>query len=530
MLPLSLPNLPMNSVKSHILFWGILLSVVVSPAQKNLELVGRLQYPFSSFLSPDEILNDVWAYVSQEGHEYALVGTFQGLSIVDLADPSLPKEIHFVPGNESIWRDIKTFGDYAYVSNEAGGGITIVDLSNLPESIESKTFSPRGVTRAHNLYQENGRLFIVGSNVFNGGIVIMDLRNDPWNPEFLGAYSNAYVHDIYVRGNMAYAAEIDNGRLRILNVSSPDQPRVVGERSYPGAFTHNTWLNETGDVCFTTDEVGGAYIIAWKVRDPGNIEELGRIRSSQSKGLATPHNVHVINNYLVSSYYGDGIQIVDANRPENLVEIGYYDTAPSELVGFRGCWGAYPFLPSGLILATDLSTGLHVLRPTYVRASYFEGFVRNEEDGSPIRNVTLEFVGEEALEFTTNAQGEFASGLVFEGDIQVVVSHPDFSSDTVLISLTPGEVTEKEIFLRAGFNLPEVTALPIPVGNTLSLVIPDRNSTYWELIDMSGRRLSDGEIRLGTNLVTISFPYAKGIYNLRVRDRHGDEIFFKVQK
>ena len=31
---------------------------------------------------------------------------------------------------------------------------------------------------------------------------------------------------------------------------------------------------------------------------------------------------------------------------------------------FEGCWGAYPYLPSGLILASDQQTGLHILEIT----------------------------------------------------------------------------------------------------------------------------------------------------------------------
>ena len=46
-------------------------------------------------------------------------------------------------------------------------------------------------------------------------------------------------------------------------------------------------------------------------------------------------------------------------------EIAYYDTSPDYEGGeFEGCWGAYPFLPSGLILATDQQTGLHILEIT----------------------------------------------------------------------------------------------------------------------------------------------------------------------
>ena len=75
-----------------------------------------------------------------------------------------------------------------------------------------------------------------------------------------------------------------------------------------------------------------------------------------------PHNTHVIGNYLVTSYYRDGVTIIDASNHYDLIEVAYFDTSPQyEGSGFFGCWGAYPYLESGLILATDRQNGLHIL-------------------------------------------------------------------------------------------------------------------------------------------------------------------------
>ena len=39
------------------------------------------------FLPYSQSLSDVWGYVDEAGNEYALVGTFSGLSVVDVTDP-----------------------------------------------------------------------------------------------------------------------------------------------------------------------------------------------------------------------------------------------------------------------------------------------------------------------------------------------------------------------------------------------------------------------------------------------------------
>src|SRR5690554_7423118 len=82
----------------------------------------------------DSKLNDVWGYTDEFGNEYALVGAEKGVSIVDISDPQNPVEVYWHVGMTSVWRDIKTFGDYAYVTTEADDGLLIIDLSPLPNN------------------------------------------------------------------------------------------------------------------------------------------------------------------------------------------------------------------------------------------------------------------------------------------------------------------------------------------------------------------------------------------------------------
>ena len=76
-----------------------------------------------------------------------------------------------------------------------------------------------------------------------------------------------------------------------------------------------------------------------------------------------PHNPFIRGDYLFCSYYHDGIQVFDVSDPLNPFTAAYYDTNPTDTAysGFEGNWGTYPFLPSGLILASDILTGLYVL-------------------------------------------------------------------------------------------------------------------------------------------------------------------------
>ncbi len=152
-----------------------------------MELLGHLPY--------SQDLSDVWGYVDEEGNEYALVGTYNGLSVVNVTDPANPTEVFFGSGPGSIWRDLKTWGDYAYVSNESAEGIYIVDLSPLPNdpivSTSNFTGSSYNFSSVHNIYiDEFGKLYIFGANNGAGGAIICDLTDDPMNPVELGRFND----------------------------------------------------------------------------------------------------------------------------------------------------------------------------------------------------------------------------------------------------------------------------------------------------------------------------------------------------
>ncbi|MEM6264120.1 MAG: choice-of-anchor B family protein [Bacteroidota bacterium] len=423
----------------HLLLALILLSFsyAQTPAQKNLDLVGKLSYT--------ETLSDVWAYVAPDGTEYALVGVFDGVSIVDLSNPAEPTEVEFIPGAGSIWRDMVVYNQYAYASNETANGILIMDLSDLPNSVTYKDTTIGGIITSHNVWLYEDHLYVLGSNVA-AGMDIFSLLNDPYNPEFVGAYTDRYVHDVYIRDDIAYCAEINDGLLSLVNVSNPASPRVISSHTYINSLTHNTWTNDAGDVCFTTDELAAAYIYAWDVSDPSDIRELSKIRSSLSDGAATIHNTHVLNDFLITSYYTDGVNIVDANRPENLVEVGYYDTSPVSGGGIAGCWGAYPYLPSGLVLASDIETGLYVLRPTYVRACYLEGTVTDANTSLALDSVEVR-VSQADLLTASIGDGTYKTGTADAGMYRVTYSKYGYEQLEIMTNLQNGVVTMEDVQL-----------------------------------------------------------------------------------
>ena len=419
--------------KTYLLLLTLLLSLLGVQAQGifNMTLQSNIAYP--------QGLNDCWGWDDGTGNEYALIGTSNSISIMNITNPASPTlvaNLPATPGGSVTWRDVKTYAGYAYCTNEHGDGLRIINLNMLPAVPAYKDTVIFQVTSSHNIWIADGYAYISGSNVNPGGLDILNLSN-PWYPTYAGSYTGNYVHDVYVRNDTAYACELSSG-LTVINVANKANPVVIGNKTYNNNFTHNSWLSDDGRTCFTTDELSAAYIYAWDVSDPGNITELDNIRSSQSNGQATPHNTHVLNDYLVTSYYADGLVIFDGSRPHNLIEVGYYDTEPGAAGGgFPGAWGAFPFFPSGTVIGTDQNNGLFVFSVNYVRGCYLEGLVTDSVTGLPISGADIVINGTGASDLSDNI-GNYATGVATPGSYTATYSKFGYVSKTINVSLANG--------------------------------------------------------------------------------------------
>ena len=425
--------------KYSILFFAI-LSVSYVSAQLNMEYKSHVEY--------DEDLNDIWGYAAPDDREYAIVGLREGVSIIDVTDTENPVIKGYAPGPSSTWRDIKTWGEYAYVTNETGEGLLVIDLSNLPNDLTAndyyywEPFIPSlGATlsSAHNIFiDEFGFAILSGANdgdLNDGGLIFIDV-NDPGNPQYAGVGASVYSHDVYARDNKAYSSEIYDGQFAIYDISNKSNVTLLANQTTPLNFTHNAWLNDAGNVLFTTDEKANAPIGAYEISDPNNIEELDQFKPliTLNDGVI-PHNVHVWNDWLIISYYTDGCIIVDGSRPDNLIEVGNFDTYIPTTTGFHGAWGAYPFLPSETVLVADIENGCYILEPTYVRACWLEGKVTDAETSQPINNVEIIIDSPQENYGKTDAFGNYESGQAIPGTFDVTFSHPlyqELTSEAVL--------------------------------------------------------------------------------------------------
>jgi len=404
--------------------------------------------------------NDIWGYVDAQGTEYAIMGTFTKTRIWSLEDPANPIERAAIPGPAGVWRDIKSYEDHLYVTSDQGEeGLLIIDMSMAPDSISHTYWKPNldinGVEqtlgKCHNLYIDttDGYCYLAGCNVGEEGVLILDLKQDKKEPVLAGIMNNNYTHDVYVRDNKMYTSDIFLGSFNVYDVTRKDSLVYLGGALTSRRFAHNAWLSDDGNYLFTTDERANAWVDAFDVSDLNDIQFLDRYRPLETEGTnVIPHNTHYYRGFLVTSWYTDGLVVVDAHKPDNLIKVAAYDTELEFTEDFEGCWGAYPYLPSGLVLASDINHGLFVFQPRtqsgeagYQRACYLEGRVTDAKSGLAIPNANIEIISNDPNIANTDLAGNYKTGQVTAGEFSVEFSHPLYNSKILTAVIESGEVT-----------------------------------------------------------------------------------------
>jgi len=449
----------------------------VLPGQDyNIELLSNVRFN-------DESAN-IWGYAS-DGKEYAIIGRENGTSIFDVTDGKNPSLIKHIPGARGQWREIKSWKNYIYVVADQGqDGLLIINMALAPSQISFSFYRPLvmindkviGITktellnRAHELFiDEKGFCYLTGSNL-HFGVTIFDLNKNPVSPEFVGIFNNNYSHDGFARNDTFWSADILAGKFTVWNLKDKKNPTQIASQQTGFAFTHNIWLSDDGRYAFTTDERANAFVESYDVSDLNNITLLDKYRSRTTRVRGTiPHNTHYFNSFLITSYYTDGLTIVDASNPAHLVEVGAYDTYPAGDGDFHGCWGVYPYLPSGNILASDIEFGLFVLKPNYNKAAYLKGVVKDSISGQVLENVKIKIGLIPFNETLSASDGTYKSGAPFTGEVSLDIIKEGFRAKQINVNLQQGQVTEADIFLSPLANgeitvrvVDAVTKLGIP--------------------------------------------------------------------
>lgn len=401
-------------------------AIITNFQSRNIQLLSWL--PLNQF---DPTLSSgatVEGFVSPSGREYALFGHSGGSSYVEVTDPDEAQILATIPGPISLWRDIAIYQNYAYVVSEGGQGVQIINLSQIDSGVVTQvgSINSPNTQRTHTVHinRESGFLYRCGGGNWQptgrAGLRIYSLA-DPANPVFVGQWTTRYVHECQVvnwtSGALAgrelafvYSEDTSGGtnpRMEILDVTDKSNITLVGTGSWANAvYSHQGWLSQDRQFVFINDEL-----------DELNAEQPTLTRVFNVSNPAVPifvggfgnglnsidHNLYTRGTQVLQSNYRTGLRVWEAPNPalSTPFEAAWFDTYPeSDSQNFNGLWDNDPYLPSGIVLGSDIERGLFIwwVGPAPLRFGYPDGRpARLRPSGAMVR-VTIDPVGTGVLD------------------------------------------------------------------------------------------------------------------------------------
>ena len=502
--------------------------------------------------------SEVFGFVFN-GREYGVIGSTQGAHIIDVTKPDSIYEVDFVPGQfrgNVTHRDYDVHDNHLYmVCDQGQSGLQVADLTYLPDSVHVVYDSKNLFVKSHNIFIDSSQdiLYSCGGSTSSGSndlmmidisipsapSLISNLANDvTWWSSFIG-----YVHDIYVENNIAYTN--DNDAMHIVDMSNPTMPLILGTlSSYSDqGYNHSGYLSTNDTTYVMCDETHGKRTKVVDVSNPASITVTDLDGPYVPNSTAIAHNPIIRGDYAYVSYYYDGVQVFDITDKYNMKNIAHYDTyLGPNAAGGEGCWGVYPLLPSGIVLASDRRRGLFVLQHLTTPEISFKNpnSTYNEYDGMQHVYVSLSNELDDTVKVmvdidTANSTGDwnvdYSSSAVFPLEL---VFEPGTTLDSIpflLIDNMDIESTETIIFklslpTNGDISSPSVDTVFIKDNEFVGLVEREKNnlllypnpinsgqevnfsySTNYQIFDATGKIVASG---LGSKVKTDTF--SKGIY------------------
>jgi choice-of-anchor B domain-containing protein len=512
--------------------------------------------------------NDVWGWKSPvSGKEYAILGCADVTSFIDVTDPVNPIFIGTLAthSESSLWRDVESLGNWLYVVSEASGhGMQIFDLNQLdgvtnPPVLFAETAHYPGFSNCHtvNVDPVSGYVYAYGTNTVGGGEHIVDV-SDPLNPTYAGGYENSgYTHDgfawTYDGPDADHQGEeiviacngrsgSDNDILVFVNVTDKSDCVLIGEYDYNGEATigyfHQGWITKNKRYFLMNDELDemalgndqqpyGTRTHIFNITDLDNVTYEGFYEGTSP---AIDHNLYALDQFIYESNYRSGVRVLDAIRvaESQLSEVAFFDLYPeNDNAQFSGTWSNYPYLPSGIVLATSMYDGMFIVKPTIITTSQNSWELCDTQDVvfEIDINANLAFPLTVALEGMEPATAT-AQTITSQGVVQITLSgiegvNPGDYTPNLVLASTFGEQYEipLQVNICPTIGVEDMasnalTVYPNPANDLLRVELKTTIEQL-DLVDASGRIVRSLPT-FGQRQITMDVKsVANGVYSLK---------------
>ncbi len=195
-------------------------------------------------------------------------------------------------------------------------------------------------------------------------------------------------------GKLVFLSYWDSGYIR-LDLTDPANPKYTGRAAYPAnadGDAHSSQYDEENQRLFTADEdfcktsgsdieKGFGYMRVWDFSNPANPKQIGSYKTPRSLGTDDQgagdfviHNNFLVGDTVYASWYTDGVRVIDVSKPTQPREVAYFvppatenPVKPSQrsvLTNTTQVWGVVVDPATGLVYASDMNSGLWILRRT----------------------------------------------------------------------------------------------------------------------------------------------------------------------
>jgi hypothetical protein len=377
------------------------VAVVKAKDPANPVLVSRLQNPAGT--SAEDVVVFTAKYGPLAGKDIAAVGiqvcggsryddSFKrGLQLFDVTKPGAPVEVGFL----STGCCTRGLHELEFEHRDDRGETYIY------ASVPASEYSDPNTTSGVRDLQSRGDFRLINvtdpSNpveVSNWGVLHDKMPGLPdgqgCDPDPIFGHSAEPSHD----GKLAFIAYWDSGFIA-LDVTNPANPVFKGRTVYEAdedGDGHSSMYDDARKLLFSADEdfgkhcgpgiePGYGYLRIWDYSNLAAPRQIGEFRTRNSttggptgSGDYTIHNPWLVGTDVYISWYSDGVRVVDASNPRAPREVAFFvppagqnPVKPSQrgvLSQTPQVWGVVVDEATGLVYASDMNTGLWILKRT----------------------------------------------------------------------------------------------------------------------------------------------------------------------
>ncbi|AXV07891.1 hypothetical protein DVS28_a3216 [Euzebya pacifica] len=360
--------------------------------------------------------NDSWGWEDPDSEDpdnpfrVAIMGTGVGTAFVDVSNPTVPVVLGTVAqagsattgATGAVWRDIKVNDNHAFIVTERGGGMQVVDLTQLRALRGTPSLDQLDVlttytehdadSNFHNIVinEDTDRAYLVGGT-FQGGLHIVDIA-DPAQPRTIGAFAtDGYTHDaqcvVYAgpdddyNGTNAVDGEpseicfaYNEDSLTIVDVTDPLATRLINKLDYEReGYTHQGWLTPDHAFAVFNDELDegptaalGTRTFMVELQDLDAAYTADDVKIYTHDTVSTDHNLYIRGDLIFEANYNAGLKIfrytAEGLRNGELDLVGSFDVDPGlDVPAYGGAWNVFPYFDDDTIIVSSLDEGLYVL-------------------------------------------------------------------------------------------------------------------------------------------------------------------------